>query len=163
MSLSDRRTFLTIMAAGLAAGCGFAPVYGPGGTGTALRGRVDVAGPDTRQDFVLVARFEERLGRATTPIYRLDYATSVTSTGVGITGADDVTRANLAGSLDYILSDRATGATVLSGQVSTFTAYSTTGSPVATRAARRDAEDRLMVALADQTVSQLLVRAPSGS
>ena len=49
---------------------------------------------------------------------------------------------------------------VQSGEVSTFTAYSTTGSPVATAAARRDAEDRLMVALADQLVSRLLAGAP---
>ena len=42
-------------------------------------------------------------------------------------------------------------------------AYATTASPVATASARRDAEDRLAVALADQLVTRLIAGAPSWS
>jgi LPS-assembly lipoprotein len=45
---------------------------------------------------------------------------------------------------------------LLADSVSTFTAYSTTSTSVATTAARRDAQDRLMTALADQVMSRLL-------
>lgn len=163
MSSYNRRIALTLTGAAFLAGCGFTPVYGPGGSGTALRDRVRVAAPADRTDFVLVSRLEERLGRGAAPLYDLDYVVATDQVGLAVTAADDTTRVNINGQMDFVLSDRATGAPVVTGQVSTFTAYSTTGSPVATAAAQRDAEDRLMIALADQALSQLLARAPGRS
>jgi len=160
MSLSDRRSFLGLLAAAPLAACGFTPVYAPGGAGTALRGRIRAAEPDTRLEFQLVSRLEERLGRGDGAFYDLSYDLTTGSSGLAITGADDITRVNITGLLRYAVADAATGAQVHAGEVSTFTAYSTTGSPVATAAARRDAEDRLMVALADQLVSRLVASAP---
>jgi len=160
MSLSDRRTVLSLLAAAPLAACGFTPVYGPGGGGNALRGQILVDAPDTRLGFELVSRLEERLGRATAPTYALSYGLVTETTDLAITGSDDITRINIEGTLDFEVTEIASGARVQSGQVATFTAYSTTGSPVATAAARRDAEDRLMIALADQVVSHLLARAP---
>jgi LPS-assembly lipoprotein len=156
MSLSDRRSFLILLAIAPLAACGFAPVYGPGGGGHALRGQVTVTAPATRQGFMLVARLEDRLGRSTAPTLRLDWDTATTERGLAITGSNDITRINLTGTLNFRLTQIATEQTVQTGAVSSFTAYSTTGSPLATAAARRDAEDRLMVALADQLISRLL-------
>ncbi|MBL3565900.1 hypothetical protein JMM59_12930, partial [Rhodovulum sulfidophilum] len=48
------------------------------------------------------------------------------------------------------------GSVVQSGEVDSFTAYSATGSTVATRTAERDAYRRLMVILADEMVTRLL-------
>jgi LPS-assembly lipoprotein len=159
MSSSDRRSFLLLMAAAPLAACGFAPVYGPGGAGGTLRGRLEIAPPETRDGFVLVARLEDRLGRAQAPTHRLAWEIETSQRDLAITGTDDITRINLAGTLRFRVTELAGDTQVQAGQVSTFTAYSTTGSPVATAAARRDAEDRLMVALADQLVSRLLAGA----
>ena len=51
MSLPDRRRFLGLMlalplGAGLSA-CGFEPVYGPNGAGTALRNQIAFQAPET--------------------------------------------------------------------------------------------------------------------
>ena len=53
------------------------------------------------------------------------------------------------------------GAVVTQGNVGGFTGYSATGSTVATTAARTDAQDRLMVILADQIVTRLIAAAPA--
>jgi LPS-assembly lipoprotein len=156
MSSSDRRTFLTFLAVAPLAGCGFAPVYAPGGTGQALRGQVLVAAPDTRLGFELVARLEERLGLPQAETYRLDYVIETSESDLAITGTNDITRINIQGSVRFTLVETMSGVERLSGTVSTFTAYSTTSTAVATAAARRDAEDRLMHALADQVMSRLL-------
>ena len=156
MSSSDRRTILTLLLAVPLAGCGFTPVYAPGGAGLALRNRVLVAAPDTRLGFVLVSRLETRLGRADAADYALDYTIATSETGLAITGANDITRINIAGTVDFSLTDLATDTQILADNVSNFAAYSTTGTSVATASAERDAQDRLMTALADQMMSRLL-------
>lgn len=156
MSLSDRRTFLTLLAAVPLLGCGFTPVYAPGGSGLALRGQVLVAPPDTRLGFVLVSRLEERLGRPDAPAYQLDYTVETSETNLAITGTNDITRINITGTVRFTLTNMATNAQVLADTVSTFSAYSTTGTSVATASAERDAQDRLMTSLADRVVSSLL-------
>jgi LPS-assembly lipoprotein len=159
MSSSDRRKLLALLAALPLAGCGFTPVYGPDGAGTALRDRLRIEPPDTRQGFVLVARLEDRLGRAVAPTHILSWDLETGQRDLAITGTDAITRINLTGTLFFRVTEAQTDVQVQAGTVSTFTAYSITGSPVSTAAARRDAEDRLMVALADQLVSRLLAGA----
>ena len=156
MSSSDRRRFLTLLALAPLGACGFTPVYAPGGVGQALRGQVLVAAPDTRLGFLLVARLEERLGLPEAEAYRLDYTIETSETNLAITGTNDITRINIAGTVRFTLTETATNAQLLADSVSTFTAYSTTSTAVATAAARRDAHDRLMIALADQVMSRLL-------
>ncbi len=156
MSSCDRRTLLGLLAALPLAGCGFTPVYGPGGSGQALRGRLRIEPPDTRLGFELVSRLEDRLGRADAPTHILTFDIVTSDSDLAITGTDDITRVNILGELRFAVTESGTNTQVQAGEVSTFSAYSTTGSPVATAAARRDAEDRLMIALADQLVSRLL-------
>ncbi|SRR6056297_995328 len=156
MSLSDRRTFLTLLAAAPLAACGFTPVYGPRGSGNVLRGRIRIQPPDTRLGFELVSRLEDRIGRATAPTHVLTFDIETDDRNLAITGTEDITRVNINGSVTYRLTESGSDVQIEAGTVSTFTAYSTTGSPVSTTAARRDAEDRLMIALADQIISRLL-------
>ncbi len=163
MSLFDRRAILTLLAAAPLAGCGFSPVYAPGGAGLALRNQVFITPPNTRLGFELVARLEERLGRADAAVYELDHQIETTEDNLAITGANNITRVRINGTVTYTVVDTRTGAQVLADEASTFTAYSTTGTSVATAAAERDAEDRLMVALADQMVSRLLAAAAGWS
>ncbi|TCP40147.1 LPS assembly lipoprotein LptE [Rhodovulum marinum] len=159
MSSSDRRTFLLGLGALALGGCGFRPAYGPGGVAGDLRGRVAIDAPDTRNGFALVARLEERLGRAEAPVYRLSYRIALDRESLGITGSQETTRYTVLGELTYQLRALDSGAVVDSGMVTAFSAYSASGTTVATRAAENDAVERLMVMLADQLVTRLVATA----
>lgn len=158
MSWSDRRLFLTSLLA--LSACGFAPAYGPGGGATALRGRVTTAEPTERNAYDLVARLEERLGRAGDAAWRLEYAITTDRVGVAITAENAVTRYNVTGAVDWSLVRVADGSVAARGRAESFTSYSTTGSTVATLAAETDAFRRLMLILADQIVTRLIAAAP---
>ena len=140
--------------------CGFVPAYGPGGAATALRGQVTTAEPQDRNAYDLVARLEERLGRAATATWRLDYTITTDRIGVAITAANAVTRYNVTGAADWSLVTLADGTIAAKGRVESFTSYSTTGSTVATLAAETAASTRLMQILADQIVTRLTAAAP---
>lgn len=150
-----RRSALVLMAGTLAA-CGFRPVYGPGGTGSRLQNRVQVAAPEDRTTYLLVRRIEERLGRATEPAYTLSLTLQTRVEGLGIDPAGNTNRFNLIGVAGYALSETGTGQAVTSGTVNSFTGYFAAGTTVETLAAERDARERLMVILADQLVARLL-------
>ena len=156
MSSFNRRTLCLLLLAPLAA-CNFQPVYGPGGAGNVIRDQIRVAAPSTRLEFELVARLEDRIG--TGNAYELSYEIQRGQRDLAIDEAETIERINLVGSLAYTVRSSATGQIVDQGEVSTFTAYATTESPVATESARRDAENRLAVALADQVVTRLIASA----
>lgn len=152
---SDRRHFLTLAAATFVAACGFTPIHGPEGSGHALREAIAFATPNSKDGFDFVNRLEDRLGKAQNPTYRMEWTVEATPKGAGITPKGAITRYTLQGKASYILISQATGQTVTSGQVESFTSWSTSGSTVATLAAEDDAHRRLMIILADQTVSRL--------
>jgi len=156
----SRRSFLSLAVSAVVAACGFTPVYGPGGTGAGLRGAILVDAPDTRNAFDLVGRLEQRLGQPQAASYALGYTITTRVEGVGITPAQETTRYNLFGTIDYTLTDRATDEVVSSGTVENFTGYSATILIVGTKSVTRDANARLMVALADQIVARLIATAP---
>lgn len=153
MSLSSR--LLLILPLVLAA-CGFTPVYGPGGTGQALQNNVSTAEPATRNDFLLNQRLEERLGRVDDAPYLLTVSTSLSVGRLALDTQGTTTRFNVVGVSQYALADRDTGRVIASGSVDNFTSYSASGTTIATRAASKDAQERLMVILADQIVTRLL-------
>ena len=143
------------------AGCGFAPVYGPGGGGAALQNAVLADEPKSRDAFLLVRTIEERLGRANPAIYGLSYAITVDAESIGIDRNDATLRYNLLGNATYALRHLSTGAIVASGKVDNFTGYSASGTTVATQSAERDARTRLMTMLANQIITRLVVAAPT--
>lgn len=153
----DRRTLVLALAALPLGACNFRPVYGPGGSGNVIRNRIRVAAPETRIEFEMVARLEDRLGVGSA--YELTYTLTIGQRDIAIDGAENIERINVVGALIYAVREAGTGRVVDSGELSTFTAFATTASPVATASARRDAEDRLAVVLADQLVSQLIATA----
>lgn len=71
-----------------------------------------------------------------------------------------ITRYNLRGDVTYALRDLESGTVLSTGKVEHFTAFSASGSTVATESAERDAEARLMVILADGIVTRLMAAAP---
>lgn len=141
------------------AGCGFAPAYGPGGTAAALRDAVAVEAGTSVLDARLRMAIEERLGRGSD--YRLSVVTGVDEVQAAVTQAGTISRFNLTGRAEWVLRDGA-GAEVARGEARGFTGYLTTGSTVATEAARRDAADRLAVILAEDIVARLVLVAGAG-
>lgn len=154
MWLFNRR--LALLGLGALGACGFEPAFAPGGSGDQLRGQLLVAAPKDRQDFDFVARLEDRLGRNGAAPYGLSYQISTTTDGVAITADQQTQRFNLIGAVDFQVVENASGAVLTSGQVNSFTSYSTTGTTVATRAAEQDAYARLVVILADQLITRLI-------
>ena len=157
MLLYNRRRFGVVLAAAALAGCSFTPVYGPDGTGAALLGQLSLDPPQDRNDYLLQRRIEERLGQATAGAWRLSTQIKTDDIGLGFTTDGDITRYNINGTTDYTL--RRTGSSEIfrQGKIQHFTSYSATGTTVATLAAKRDAEVRLMTILADQIIDQLLI------
>lgn len=141
----------------LASGCGFRPVYGPAGSGAALDGATVVAQGGGPNDFTLARALQDRLGPpGNAPRFRLATILSIRAEQVAVTTAQSTNRFNLVGTVDYVLTDIRTGATVRDGRIDGFNSYSAIGTSLATRTARADATDRLMVILADRVMADLL-------
>lgn len=138
------------------AGCGFTPVYAPGAVGAVLQNAVDVTAPDTVAGFALRRRLVDAFGPAAAPRFILETTLKQSRTPATITVAGDTTRFNLIGTVNWKLTENVTGQ-VRSGQAETFNSYATTGSTVATQAARADAEERLAITLADLVVAQVIL------
>ena len=137
------------------AGCGFVPVYGPGGGMSALHGATEILVPTNEAGFRLRDQLLRRLGPNDAALYKLVTTISIEKVSVAIAESNAATRINLLGKSDYALR-AADGTTITSGTVSGFTGYSTTGNTVATEAAAADAEERLAVLLADQIMARLM-------
>lgn len=157
MSWYNRRLFL-ISAAALA-GCGFTPAFAPGGAATRLQGRVLVDEPDSRPGYLLTRRFEERLGRANPARYGLSYSIGLTDSAIAVSSTNVITRYNKIGTVTWALRDLQTDKVLTSGKAESFTSFSASGTTVASQAAERDAEARLMVILTDQIITRLIADA----
>jgi LPS-assembly lipoprotein len=155
----SRRLF-GLTALGALAACGFTPVYGPGGGGTALQNKILVDEPGTREAYLVTREFEQRLGRASDAQYGLSLDITVREEAIAISSDNVTTRYNLIGELTYALRDLGTQQVVNTGKVNSFTGYSASGTSVATQAAERDARARLMQILTDQMITRLVATAP---
>ena len=160
MSSFDRRRLLLCAAAftvaGGLAGCGFTPVYGPGGAGRALYGRIVFEAPPTEAGYLIIRELEERLGRATQADFHLLVEPVLEEDGQAITASGEITRISLLGQTEFALRRVGSDDILTSGDVQSFTGYSATGSTVETLAAESDARERLMTILADQIATRLL-------
>lgn len=150
----SRRAAVAGLLAVTLAGCGFAPVYAPGGQGQALRGAIRADDPVTRADQQFLIAFEDRLGRPVAAPLSLAYSIAQERQGGGRIDGLGPSRITLQGRLSYSVT-RA-GAEVSRGQVAASASYSTTSTQLATLTAAEDAEARLMVMLADALVARLL-------
>ncbi|MGB3147881.1 MAG: LPS assembly lipoprotein LptE [Paracoccaceae bacterium] len=159
MSSFERRQIMRLLAALPLAGCGFTPVYGPGGAARGLIGQIRIEEPTDRNGFDLNGRLQERLGRAKSARWQLSYRIKTEQVGLAVTTSNITTRYNLLGSVSYSLTRSADGGLVKAGKVESFTSYSASGTVVSTAASERDANARLMRILADQIVTDLVASA----
>ena len=151
-----RFALLGILALGA---CGFAPVYGPNGSGSTLRGEVAVETPSTVAGYRLGTALIERFGPAANVRYVLKVRLSSRRNAAAQTIVGDTTRFDLTGVADWSLTDTL-GTHIAQGEAQTFTSYSATGSTLATQTAERDARERLSLALADIIVADVILIAP---
>ena len=156
MSSCNRRFVLLAGPLAALAACGFTPVYGPGGQGRTLWGRVEFESGTTEESYLLVRNLEERLGRTSTGDFTLTADIRVSEEGQGVTEEGNITRFSIVGRVDYEMRAHDSDEIVAQGNVENFTGYSATGTTVETLAAQSDARERLMQILADQVTTRLL-------
>lgn len=154
----NRRHFL--LASVALAGCGFTPVYGPNGVGNSLQGQIEIESPENINTYNLVSYLEGRLGRTDAAKFGLSYALSTQQEGLAVTSSQTIVRYNVLGELSFALRDMISNSVVVSGKVTASTAYSASGTTIATQAARKDAYERLMVSLGDRLIERLYLTVP---
>ena len=111
-----------------------------------------------RAEFELVRNLEKQFGRLVSRRYDLNYNLNIKEEKIVVSASQAFERYSLVGSLKYKLVDE-DGLVILANTAKSFTGYSATGTALATEVAKRDAQDRLMVILADQVLHSLLILA----
>lgn len=139
--------------------CGFKPIYGSGGVGEGLQGRVRFQLPDTIIGFQMRGVLEGQFGAPNDERFVVNVTVNETVRGAAVTEDGDTTRFNITGRANWGVEGRPD----LAGTVQSFTSYSATGSTVATQAAERDARDRLAQILSDQLSTDLFIALSAGS
>ena len=153
MSLYNRRKFVFFSLA--TAGCSFSPVYKSDLRPEFLKGKIVLPTPGNRDDYMLYSKLEENFGDLENPAFNLSISYSVTSKGLGTLGS--ITRYNLIGNANYRLVEISTGALIVGDKLKTFTSYSASSQTLATETAARAAQDRLMVSIANQISTSVIM------
>lgn len=137
------------------AGCGFEPLHQQG---SLPRGSIAFTAPETVAGFRLIERLEARLGPPQNPAYTLTTTLNISRETAVVSSGRETERFRFVGKADWQLTR--SGEQVASGSVKGFTSYSASSTAVTTQAARRDAEARLAVLLADRIVTDLALEIP---
>ena len=155
MSLSRRSFLITLPMVSLTAGCGFTPLLKKSGNSRQLIGKVDVEIKDSRNDFEFRRALLERLGQPQSPRYQLRYSIASSRSSLSVSTTAEIVRFTLFGTLNFTLHEFSSESDVYSNIVRASAGYSATAEPFATRTAERDANNRLMEVLAEQTAQSI--------
>lgn len=162
MSLFDRRKLLLALAALPVAACGFQPVLRQGGAARGLMGQIKFNLIESREGFVLLQQLESRLGNpALGARFDAEVELEIEEVGMVLTAATEVTRFEVNGKVTITVTDTATGEAVFTDKLRDTTGFTENSETAASNAARRDARERLVLALADQIVMRLTSTAES--
>ena len=149
-----------LLASALAlAACEYEPVLDAGdppGVGVPI----SIAAPEGELQFFFRERLVERIGDFETARLSLTYAVETSVIQEAISPDRVTERFLINGVARWTLST--TFEEVASGDVTGSASYSNTGTTISAAAAERDAQRRLMVILADRTVSQIVAKLPPG-
>ncbi len=137
-------------------------MYGEDSAAREVLGRVSIETPTDRAGYSMRQELERRLGRSNSGSdYLLVADLRLRDSGLAITEDSSITRFTLRGRSRYALTGPE-GVPPISGFVDSMSAYSATGSLYATRAAKRDAEERvardLAMRIADRVTGALNAR-----
>ena len=144
-----RQVVLACVGAALAlSACGFTPMYGDSGAGSALT-RIGVTAQDDRLGYRLREQLEDALAfnRSATPLYRLTTEVQQSRRPLGRRIDDTATRYELTVKAAWTLTPTSGGST-LTGTQTVTTTYGSADQPYAAIAAQQDGEDRAAAELA---------------
>lgn len=142
------RTAAAVLLALALSGCGFHPLYGDSGATAETADKLaaiyvepipEKIGYELRN--TLIDLFDAS-GRASKSAYRLRVTLTTKSEGIAIQNDAAITRYNDTLSVNYELTDKATGAVVTKGVETGLSAYNVVSSPYATLVAQQDADTR---------------------
>ena len=156
MWLPDRRSFLALAACGGA--CGFRPAL-KGGEGVVgdLNGQFGIAVEGRREGFLLDGFLRDRLGEpAFDPPYELSVTLEFETRESAAPGPDGEGRQTLSGTASFEIASNETGRVLESGEVSSWTSWSTSHRTASLLAARSSARDRVTEQLAERIVTRIL-------
>ena len=156
-----RGAALVALAGLMLAGCGFTPLYGEAGVGTALT-RISVTTQDDRLGYRIREQLEDALGRdASQPaLWRLETTAEQTRRPLGRRIDDTATRYELTVRGAWTLTP-AGGGLPLSGVETVTTTYAAADQPYAAIAAQQDGEERAAAELARQIRLELMRALPA--
>jgi len=143
---------------GCISACGFKPVYKEGSTASNLQGQIEISLIKGRNGFELREELESKLGRTVSLApYVLTLKLTISEMGLAVTEDEGTTRTSLNGIAAFTLTRRETGKVIFRDSVSNLTAYGTTSATYPSTVARRDANMRLMKALAAQIANRIAI------
>jgi LPS-assembly lipoprotein len=124
-------------------GCGFTPLYATPGLSKGLSS-IQVEAPTGRVAYLVRESLDDDLARDkdATPAYRLDFTVDQTRDPRGLTINDYAQRYQVGVTIDYTLTDLATGQVVHHGKAVSDVSYDAANDPYAGIAARQDSQQR---------------------
>ena len=158
MLLFNRRNVLFLaLGAGISA-CGFEPVYKQGTTASNIQDQIEIELVKGRNGFELREELENKLGRAvSTAPYFLTLKLSTSETGIAVTKSEGSTRTSLSGIVEFTVRRKDSRRAIYRDSVQNLTAYGTTSATYSSAVASRDANTRLMKALAAQIAQRIAI------
>jgi LPS-assembly lipoprotein len=149
---------LFLVLGGCISACGFKPVYKEGSTASNLQGQIEISLIKGRNGFELREELENKLGRTVSVApYVLTLKLTISEMGLAVTEDEGTTRTSLNGIAAFTLTRRETGKVIFRDSVSNLTAYGRTSATYPSTVARRDANMRLMKALAAQIANRIAI------
>jgi LPS-assembly lipoprotein len=143
--MNPRRLLAVVsVAAGLAlAGCGFTPLYAPGGVNAGLS-HIEVDAPDGRTAYLLHERLDDALlpEQGARPLYRLGFTVTERRDPRGLGPDDAASRYELTIVVAYTLTEIATGAELHKGEETVLISYDAVDAPYAGIAAQQNSQER---------------------
>ena len=134
---------LMLAAAGLS-GCGFTPLYATPSLSSGLSS-IQVVAPDGRVAYLIRVDLDDDLAhdKSAPPLWRLTYTVNQTRGPRGLNLNDIAERYEIGVTVNYTLTNLATGAVVHTGKVASELSYDSATAPYAGIAARQDTQQRV--------------------
>lgn len=150
-----RMLAVSLLLAGVVAGCGFRPLYKQtGNTGTVQEfSQISIAQPEDRPSQQLRNYLLDSLtpyGQPDRPLYRLEYRLIETVGSVFVTRTEEITRNNLQLSASVYLRDYQTGTVLTSLSTTSQASYNVTQADYANLVSEKNARERALRDIAEQ-------------
>ena len=159
LSIRPRLAALTLALAALAS-CGYQPALKQGAPADVLTEGIEVAVAGGREGFILEELLLQRLGQsAGSSPYALTARLTVEERDQATPGAGGIDRKSIDGVAEFEIRSAGESGILAAGSVAGTASFSTGAGAVASGAARRDAERRMLTQIADRLYSRLILTA----